>query len=214
MKKAIIFDLDGTLINTDRVTISLINELRVEEGLTPLSSDLISPYLAVGGLALIQNTVSNTDSTIQNTKYLERLRLKISEQKVDENLLFPDVKFALTELSKNNIHLCICTNKGSALTNKILSDLDIAVFFKTVIADGDLETRKPHQSNFLACTRGLELDKSEYLIIGDSKVDLELSENSGIDFLAYDNRENFKFIEKFNGKVFRCYRELVNSVLN
>jgi len=214
MKKAIIFDLDGTLINTDSITISLINELREEEGLTPLSSELIRPYLAVGGLALIQKTVSNNDSIIQNTKYLQRLRLKISEHKIDKNLLFPDVKFALKQLSRNNIHLSICTNKASALTHKILSDLDISVFFKTVIADGDLETRKPNHSNFLACTRGLDLDKSEYLIIGDSRVDLELSKNSGIDFLAYDNRENFKFIEKFDGKVFKCYRELVKSVLN
>ena len=118
------------------------------------------------------------------------------------------------KLVKNNIHLCICTNKSSTLTCKILSELKISSFFKTIIADGDLETRKPHVSNFLACTHGLELEKSEYLIIGDSSVDLQLAKNAGVDFLAYANQENAKFIENLNGKTFECYRDLVNSVFS
>ena len=212
MKKSIIFDLDGTLINSDPITITALNEIRIEEGLQPLEKDAIRPYLAMGGLSLIENTLTDTNSTIENTKYLERLRQKIHEKKVDVDLLFPNVKFALRKLVNNNLSLCICTNKSNALTRKILSELEISSFFKNIIADGDLVTRKPHVSNFLACTHGLELEKSEYLIIGDSFVDLELAKNSGVDFLAYANKENDKFIEKLNGKTFECYRDLVNSV--
>lgn len=213
MKKTIIFDLDGTLINSDPVTMSLINEIRKEEGFTPLSRNLIRPYLAMGGLTLIQNTISNTNSKSKNTEYLERLRYKISQWKTEEDLLFPNVKFALRKLAKNNINLCICTNKGSVIANKILSELEVTAYFKNVIADGDLDTRKPHENNFFACMRGLNSVKSECLIIGDSQVDLELAENAGVDFLAFDNQENSNFIENFSGQAFKCYRHLVDSVL-
>ena len=62
MKKTIIFDLDGTLIDSDPIAISVINEIRKEENLLELPISKIKPFLAVGGLILIEKTISNVKS--------------------------------------------------------------------------------------------------------------------------------------------------------
>ena len=213
MKKTIIFDLDGTLIDSDPITISAINEIRKEDKLSPLLANAISPFLATGGLILIQNTISNTNSIEENTEYLKRLRIKIFERKTEENILFPNVKAALKTKAKRNINLCICTNKGTVLAAKILSDLGISKYFKNIIADGDLDTRKPNKNNFSACMQNIKSLKSECVIIGDSTVDLELARNSGVDFLAYNNQTNIEFIRNFSGPSFKDYSQLTKSNL-
>jgi phosphoglycolate phosphatase len=208
MKKIIVFDLDGTLIDSDQITVSSINHIRKENELLPLPVNAITPFLATGGLELIQNTISNTNCKKINTDYLERLRAKMLQTKTEESILFPNVKFALEKLIKSNINLCICTNKGSLLVNKILSDLKIFTYFKNIVADGDLDTRKPHKNNFIASMRDIKYSKSECLIIGDSSVDLELSKNAGVDFLAYNNKTNTKFIKSYGGLFFDDYNQL------
>lgn len=213
MKKTIIFDLDGTLIDSDPIAISVINEIRKEENLNPLSISRIKPFLAIGGLTLIENTISNMKSIKKNTYYLDRLRKKILKRRVEENILFPNVKTALDKLVENNITLCICTNKGTLLAHKILSDLKIAKYFKNIVADGDLDTRKPHENNFFASIKNVNSSKKECLIIGDSYVDLEFARNSGVDFLAYKNKTNDEFIKKKGGSFFDDYSRLLDESL-
>ena len=213
MKKCIIFDLDGTLIDSDPITISAINEIRKEDRLPPISAQDISPFLATGGLMLVQNTITNTNSIERNTKYLNRLRRKIFERKTEENILFPGVTAALNALVERNINLFICTNKSNVLAAKVLSDLGLCQYFRKVIADGDLDTRKPNKNNFYACIHEERFLKSECIIIGDSAVDLELAKNSGVDFLAYDNQTNNEFIKNFSGPSFTDYIQLTTSDL-
>ncbi len=207
MKKTIIFDLDGTLIDSDPIAISVINEIRKELNLRPLPISKIKPFLAIGSLVLIEKTISNVQSIKKNTYYLKRLREKILKRKVEENLLFPNVRKALDKLVKSNITLCICTNKGTLLVQKILFDLQISKYFKNVVADGDLDTRKPHENNYFASMKNIDSSKKECLIIGDSSVDVEFAKNSGVDFLAYKNKNNDNFIKKIGVPFFDDYKK-------
>lgn len=213
MRKIIIFDLDGTLIDSDPITIAAINEIRKEEKLLSLPDNKILPFLAMGGLPLVQHTISNSTSKIKNEYYLKRLRTKISEQKTEENILFPNVRAALDDLIARDLTLCICTNKGKPLVTKILLDLKLSMYFKNIVADGDLESRKPNKNNFLACLQGIKSIKSECVIIGDSAVDLKLAKNCGVDFLAYKNKANIDFIKHYGGPYFEDYNDLLNSNL-
>jgi HAD superfamily hydrolase (TIGR01549 family) len=213
MKKIIIFDLDGTLINSDPITINAINKIRKEDNLPTLKRSAIIPFLARGGYELVQNTISSSKSTFENEGYLKRLRQEIAKYKIEENILFPNVRAMLNILKKRNITLCICTNKASSLVKKILFDLKIHAYFKNIVADGDLDTRKPSKNNFTACMQGIKFINSECLIIGDSEVDLKFAKNVGVDFLAYNNKTNIEFIWNYGGAFFEDYTQLSESKL-
>ena len=92
MKKIIIFDLDGTLINSDPITINAINQIREEDKLIPLPPRDIIPFLPMGGMDLVKNTISKSNSIVKNETYLKKLRLKIEQHKIDDQLLFPNVR--------------------------------------------------------------------------------------------------------------------------
>jgi len=213
MKKIIIFDLDGTLINSDPITINAINQIREEDKLIPLPPRDIIPFLPMGGIDLVKNTISKSNSIVKNETYLKKLRLKIEQHKIDDQLLFPNVRKTINFLQEKKIVLCICTNKGSSLVKKILKCLEIYNCFKNIIADGDLETRKPNKKNFIACMRGISFKNTDCLIIGDSRVDYELAKNSGVDFLAFHNKTNEDFINNYNDTFFEDFSELESSSL-
>ena len=74
MKKIIIFDLDGTLINSDPITINAINKIRKEDNLPTLKRSAIIPFLARGGYELVQNTISRSVFDLENLNENKELK--------------------------------------------------------------------------------------------------------------------------------------------
>lgn len=208
----LIFDLDGTLIDSDSTVIKIINEIRVEESLEPVCEKDIRSFLSLGGTDLIRNTITNSDSENMNEYFLNLLRKKYLNSKTID-ILYDNVSAALKRLTSDDFQLILCTNKANYLAKKILKELEVDRYFKKIVADGDLTTRKPNINNFRACFETSNIITKNCLIIGDSWVDLELAKNADVSFCAFSNGQNEKFISENKLDNFDNYSNLTSEFI-
>ena len=169
--KLVVYDLDGTLIDSAPATIYVLNQLRQELGRAPLPDSAFVPWLSLGGTSLISNSLEfEAEDTAEI--YLQEFRKRLRKLKLGHIPLYKNVDQTLSLLYNNNIKLSICTSKVRDLTDKILHELNISLYFSYVVAGGDLLTTKPDPRNLLACCDNLNISKHS-----DSKSDEKATMN-------------------------------------
>lgn len=180
---AIVYDLDGTLIDSAIVVAELLNELRAERGLPALTMDDYKPWLSIGGRAMVAAALNIHESDA--TAPLAAFRSRYHQRPTDPSTVFPDVRNTLTTLQRMGLKLGLCTNKPRALTDKVLRETELHDFFTSVCAGNDLPTAKPHPDNLRVCLDALDAVAHDTLVIGDSRVDQQLAHASGADFAFF-----------------------------
>jgi phosphoglycolate phosphatase len=180
----IVFDLDGTLVDTARVVTSIINGLRFDLGKSGLTYERLIPWLSLGGEDLIQAAleVSRNDAI----KYLKKFREIYFEAPTPQASVYSDVFPTLRALTELGFCLSICTNKPRALANKVLEESNLNSFFSFVNAGGDLQSKKPNRENLDACLNYYGLKSKQAFLVGDSSIDQKLAENTGVPFIFFE----------------------------
>ncbi len=179
----IIYDLDGTLIDSAQTVLSIINEMRFEKGKEPLEKQNIIPWISLGGIELIGNALEIEPSEAH--KSLDDFRKRYLKYPSREGDLYPEVRQTLDVLKRSNKNVAICTNKPRNLVEKILSELSLGSYFDYVLAGGDLKTQKPHPQNLLECLNHFQCDPDSAILVGDSTVDQEISHSCQVPFAFY-----------------------------
>jgi len=186
--KLIVFDLDGTIINSGVHVLNLLNEMRNRLNLTNLSWDDALQILSLGGEKIIASAlgVSGSDNKI----YLEEFRRLYKSRPTPRDCVFPNVKELLDKLATHDVKKSICTNKARELTDKVLKELSLDHYFSIICADGDLPTKKPDKANLLFCLNAFGIDPANTLMVGDSKVDQDLALACGVPFAWFTKGNN------------------------
>lgn len=187
MKKLIIFDMDGTLVDSSDVIVNGINHIRKYLELKPMSKETI--------LTNINDPKIDGSKFFYNDTYFDDEMTKIFNVYYEENCikdlkLFAYTKELLQKLSKKH-DLVIATNTPSNLANKMLEHLNIKHYFKLVVGSDTVKKSKPEPDILLYVMQELEVTKEETLFIGDSQKDLLTAKNAQVDFLLI-NEENIK----------------------
>lgn len=183
MYSSIVYDLDGTLIDSAIVVAELLNELRAERALPPLAIEDYKPWLSMGGHAMIAAALHIEEAASESA--LVTFRRRYFERPTDPATLYPAVPDTLARLKDDGLHLGLCTNKPRALTNKVLAETGLADFFEVICAGNDLTTSKPHPDNLLLCLKALGSRAEVTLMVGDSTVDQRLAAASGARFVFF-----------------------------
>ena len=136
MNHCIIFDLDGTLVDSLDDLTSAINYMRNEYGLTELDRETVRSYVGDGVKMLVRRSIQ--DSICDFDGALEKMSSYYREHIVDYTRCFPGVKSGLAELASNGFVLGVWTNKNEQPARHILSKLDISKYFDFVITDIDI----------------------------------------------------------------------------
>lgn len=181
--KLIVYDLDGTLIDSAQTVLSIVNEMRFEMGKEPIEKRKLIPWISLGGIELIANALEIERPAAH--KSLDDFRgryLKYSSQEAD---LYPGVRQTLDALKHSNIDLAICTNKPRNLVEKILSELSLGSYFGHILAGGDLKTQKPHPQNLLECLKYFKCQPESAILVGDSTVDQEIARSCQVPFAFF-----------------------------
>ena len=173
--KCIIFDLDGTLIDSGPDLTCSLNHVLEKQGHTKINEDVLGGLVGGGAEMMIR-------------KGYNYLNLKIEEDKIENYVndflafyfnhctvktkLYNGVHHLLNILYQKNLKMCVCTNKKQHLTDKILKDFEIKKFFNYVLGSSEKLKMKPDIEMLNLCCKKLNVSAQECLMIGDSDNDI------------------------------------------
>lgn len=184
-KKLIVFDLDGTLINTSKTVILILSEMLNHRGYA-IEKKTIYNFLGVGGLEMMRGLFYKNGE--DHEELLNEFRGKYRRTYRSPIDLYIGIEPLLKRIIKENKILAICTNKPRELMIKDLIDTGIEKYFNLCVAGDDLSTRKPDKNNLMFISEKLGVDLNELVFIGDTYIDKQLSINAFVDFIWFNNK--------------------------
>ena len=183
---AIIFDLDGTLIDSAPDIHSCANILLKNNGYDSIELALARSFIGDGIPTFIKRIIRHVG--IEYSKDLhEKLSLEFfsiyANNPTSNNALYPNVKSTLSQLHKQGLKLGICTNKTYKLTMLIIKQLELEQYFNSIIGGDSLPTKKPNPEMLFASIN--ELGEKEAIFVGDSEIDASAAKNANVPFLLF-----------------------------
>ncbi len=184
--KAVIFDLDGTLVDSAPDIHAAANALLNAVGYPPLPYEQVKSFIGNGIPKLVERVmrVSHIDHTPErHADLVARFTDLYSIQPATKSALYPNVDATLEYLDAQGFTLGVCTNKDRDLSIQVLKGLGIGGFFSSVIGGDSLPQRKPDAAPLLECARQLGAD--EFIYVGDSEVDAATAEAAKAAFVLF-----------------------------
>jgi len=172
MIKAVLFDLDGTLIDTAPDMGGALNNLLIEEKLAPLPLDLIRPYVSQGGLVLTKlgfsEHVAEAEIEPLRQRFLQHYRAIVAR----DSTLFDGFEQLLQQLQDRGTPWGIVTNKPEWLTTPLLEHLGLHENTAIVICGDTLEERKPHPLPLIVAAEAIGIACENCVYVGDDQRDI------------------------------------------
>jgi phosphoglycolate phosphatase len=179
---AVIFDLDGTLVDSLPDLHRALNRLLAEEGQPPLPAAAVAAMVGEGATRLVQRAFAAVDIPLSDAGaafYTDRFRALYLDEPCAGTTLMPHARPVLDRLAARGIKLGLCTNKPLAHTRVILEQLRMASYFGTVIGGDSLAVRKPDPAPLLAALAALGARATAGIFVGDSVTDRDTARAAG-----------------------------------
>ncbi len=183
----VIFDLDGTMIDTAPDLIAAANHTLGRFGMPPVAEHIVEPAVGVGSRAMLQAALASlgrdpgervlTDMTTQFIDYY-------GEHICVGSRPYPGLIEALDALTKTGALLGVCTNKREALALKLLAELRLDRYFAAIAGADHFPVRKPDPRHLLGTIAMAGGDPHRSVMIGDSLADAGAARSAGIPFVA------------------------------
>jgi phosphoglycolate phosphatase len=180
---AVVFDLDGTLVDSAPDICGVLNQMLKRHGRMELNLDEIRRMVGDGAAKLIERgfTAEGLPAPLPD---LTKEFLALYEERIaDETLPFPGVVPTLERLQAAGLQLGVGTNKTTRLSRRLLDALDMTRFFKSIIG-GEGPTRKPDPHHLQRVIGELKADEASTLMVGDSRNDVAAAKAAGVEVVA------------------------------
>jgi phosphoglycolate phosphatase len=175
--RALIFDLDGTIIDSQRDLIRSVHAMLEEMGREQLHEDTISGYIGHGAPQLVARALGGGATEDECQRALKFFLAYYEDHKMDSTCAYPGVLEALEHLAA--FPMAILTNKPVRVSMRILEELGLAKYFRLVYGGNSFETKKPDPLGARTILREFGAAPSEAILIGDSEVDMQTARNAG-----------------------------------
>lgn len=186
LMKAVVFDLDGTLIDSapdlHAAAVHMLKALDAQ----PIGLDRTVSFVGNGVPNLVRLCLE--DAGIPDDLFEAALRLfedYYLAHPTAQTVLYPGVRGLLASLSDHGIPVGLCTNKPSAMTERVLADLSLDSAFQAVVAGDTLPSRKPDPAPLLHALALLGVSNEDGVYVGDSVVDAETAGSAAVDFALF-----------------------------
>ena len=174
--RAVLIDLDGTLVDSLPDIARATNAMRAELELSELPSLRIASYVGKGVDVLVHRALTETMDDQAPPEVFERGKQSFNRHygrvNGNESRVYPGVQQALENLRGKGIPLACVTNKPRAFTLQLLERTDLKAAFAAIVAGDDTDQKKPHGAPMLLACRLLGIAVSEAAVIGDSENDV------------------------------------------
>ena len=210
---ALVFDLDGTLIDSAPEIHAVANRVFAAKGLQPMGFDQVRNAIGNGVGVLVSRLLlaQGQDGSGSLQAELAADFVKIYEEAFDLTTLYPGVPEVVSKLSAIGHPMAICTNKPEGPARAVLRHFGLDGHFPVVIGGDTLATRKPDPAPLLATLRALKAGPT--LFIGDSEVDAETAHAADVPLALFTQGYRRTPIETLQPKiVFDDFRALPGLV--
>lgn len=175
----LIFDLDGTLIDSKRDLIDSVNATRAWKGLAPLPDDIVSAYVGNGAAILIQRALPHLND--EELAEAHRFFLKYyRDHMLDATTLYPGVREALDRLHAESVSMAILTNKPVIFSVRLIEGLNLSGHFFRIYGGNSFEEKKPHPVGIEKLIEESGADRALTVMVGDSAVDINTARNASV----------------------------------
>ena len=174
--RAVLFDLDGTLVDSYAALADAVNYALSQHGLDELTMDEIRGYVGEGLERLLDRAFQG-DVPASATDAFEN---RYDEICCEQSRVLADVEATLSALSRLDVAMAVCTNKPTAFSRKILEFLGLASFFRAIVGPDLAGARKPQARHVLHTLEATHCAPEDALFVGDMPIDIEAAHNSGL----------------------------------
>ncbi|MEA2162497.1 MAG: phosphoglycolate phosphatase [Thermoanaerobaculia bacterium] len=176
--RAVLFDLDGTLVDSYAALAEAVNHARREHGLEELSISHIRGSVGDGLDTLLRRSF-DTDDVPDSAR--EAFESRYDEICCEKSTILSDVESTLKALHDSGVVMAVCTNKRTSLSKKILTFLDLAPYFTAIVGPDLAGASKPDAKHVLHALESTRCSPDDALFVGDMPVDIQAARNSGMD---------------------------------
>jgi len=182
---SVIFDLDGTLIDSVPDIHATANRVMAELGFAPLARAEVQAFVGNGLPNLVARLLERHGQDPSGALHAPTMTRFEAEYLTAHSLttLYPGVLTALSQLAARGAALGVCTNKPLAPARAVMDHLGLTPFFPTILGGDSLAIRKPHPDHLHATARAL--GRRQSVFVGDSEVDADTARAAGLAFLLY-----------------------------
>lgn len=177
--RGIIFDMDGTLVDSFPAIHGSLTEAMKGVGVTPWDLETTKQHVGRGIEYLVESAVGRA----RRQEALGIFLQDYGETCLGRTTLLPSVLETLAVLKASGRQLAVATNKSLAFTNRILDHLNVDVYFECIFGPEKVARPKPHPDMIFAILAHFQLPERECLYVGDMPLDVETASRAGLDCL-------------------------------
>lgn len=184
---AVVFDLDGTLIDSLPDVIAALNRLLEEEGRRPVTIDEGRHLIGEGAAPLVSRALAATGSQATDkdlAALVERYLVLYRAVPVEFTTVYPGVVEVLDGLRDANVAMGVCTNKPDGMSRIVLAALGLDSHFASVIGGDVLPVKKPDAGHVFAVLEEMGAAVGTTIFVGDSPTDMSAARNAGLPSVA------------------------------
>ncbi len=183
----VVFDLDGTLVDTAPDLIGATNHALTQNGFQPVTGDVVRPWISFGARRMIVEALVSSGTALPGAavdQLLEHFLLYYEANIARESRPYPGAIEAAESLIQSGARLAVCTNKRQGLSEALLSELGMRDFFVGIAGRDAFAVCKPHPDHLLGTVRMAGGDPRHTVMIGDSEVDVATAKAAKIPVIA------------------------------
>jgi phosphoglycolate phosphatase len=167
----LIFDLDGTLIDSKDDLVSSVNAMLAWKGRTPLPAGVVASYVGSGAPMLVKRALPGvTEEELAGALqyFLDYYR----EHMLDATTLYPGVREALDQLHSERVPMAVLTNKPVRFSVRLVAGLGLSEHFFQIYGGNSFEEKKPHPIGIERLVAESGADRAHTVMVGDSAIDV------------------------------------------
>jgi len=178
--RAVLFDLDGTLIDSAPDLAGACNDMRTARGLAPLPLEALRPMVGSGARGMVGLGFSLGPGDPGYLDLREEFLRRYEARMTQLTRLFADVEPLLEQLRREHLAWGIVTNKIARLAEPLVSRLGFAAFAGAIVSGDTTPHSKPHPAPLLEAARRIGIDPRECVYVGDDRRDVEAGRAAGM----------------------------------